>query len=377
MAQDIIARGLAIEALSGGGGGGDHPVTSVNGKTGAVTLTATDVNALPNTTFIPTKTSDLTNDNNFATNDYVNSVADEIETLVIPLIESAETAGTYSTTIQYAEIKQAYDDGRPLVVTVDTDAKLPLMNAEFSGEDAGFTFGYTQVKLDGESIVTRSIHYLHSNSTDEWADSDTESSPLTLNGGVMDGNINMATHNIINAGKIHIDGQAPLFLGSTIEQSGTAGTRLTGTTAGEAAFVKADTQATYVPVYVGDPTTDSHAANRKYVSNNYLSLTGGTVLGEVVVKPSGSTGIGFNSNGVGSTIFSGDGVDSLNIALVSKTETQPATMQLVDGTGGNVKISGVATPTQNTEAVNKQYVDGKVSGVFAYDEATQTLTITV
>ena len=41
------------------------PVTSVNGKTGAVNLSASDVGALPLTTFIPTKTSELTNNSNF------------------------------------------------------------------------------------------------------------------------------------------------------------------------------------------------------------------------------------------------------------------------------------------------------------------------
>jgi hypothetical protein len=41
------------------------PVQSVNGKTGAVTLTASDVGALPSTTEIPSKTSDLTNDSGF------------------------------------------------------------------------------------------------------------------------------------------------------------------------------------------------------------------------------------------------------------------------------------------------------------------------
>lgn len=43
------------------------PVNSVNGKTGAVSLTASDVGALPDTTEIPSKTSDLTNDSGFLT----------------------------------------------------------------------------------------------------------------------------------------------------------------------------------------------------------------------------------------------------------------------------------------------------------------------
>ena len=43
------------------------PVTSVNSKTGAVQLNASDVGALPDTTIIPSKTSQLTNDSGFIT----------------------------------------------------------------------------------------------------------------------------------------------------------------------------------------------------------------------------------------------------------------------------------------------------------------------
>lgn len=45
----------------------DIPVTSVNSKTGAVVLTAADVGALPDTTSIPTKTSEIENDSGFIT----------------------------------------------------------------------------------------------------------------------------------------------------------------------------------------------------------------------------------------------------------------------------------------------------------------------
>lgn len=41
------------------------PVQSVNGKTGAIVLDASDVGALPSSTEIPSKTSDLTNDSGF------------------------------------------------------------------------------------------------------------------------------------------------------------------------------------------------------------------------------------------------------------------------------------------------------------------------
>lgn len=45
----------------------EDAVTSVNGKVGNVQLNASDVEALPASTTIPTKTSDLTNDSNFIT----------------------------------------------------------------------------------------------------------------------------------------------------------------------------------------------------------------------------------------------------------------------------------------------------------------------
>lgn len=51
-----------------------YPVTSVNTKTGAVQLNANDVGALPNTTVIPTKTSQLDNDSGFITSAPVTSV---------------------------------------------------------------------------------------------------------------------------------------------------------------------------------------------------------------------------------------------------------------------------------------------------------------
>lgn len=57
----LAANGTITTGTATGGGA----VDSVNGQTGDVVLTASDVGALPDTTTIPTKTSDLTNDSNF------------------------------------------------------------------------------------------------------------------------------------------------------------------------------------------------------------------------------------------------------------------------------------------------------------------------
>lgn len=56
------------------GDSGTGVVSSINGQTGAVVLKASDVGALPSTTTIPSKTSQLTNDSGFLTSAPVTSV---------------------------------------------------------------------------------------------------------------------------------------------------------------------------------------------------------------------------------------------------------------------------------------------------------------
>lgn len=69
--QDTLVAGTNItivgNVISATGGGGGGAVDSVNGYTGVVVLTAADVGALPDTTPIPTNTSDLNNDSGFIT----------------------------------------------------------------------------------------------------------------------------------------------------------------------------------------------------------------------------------------------------------------------------------------------------------------------
>lgn len=90
------------EVTRTGGGGG--AVNSVNGKTGDVVLDAEDVGALPNSTVIPTKTSELENDGADGTSTYVE--ADELATVATsgkytdltdtPSLASVATSGKYT-----------------------------------------------------------------------------------------------------------------------------------------------------------------------------------------------------------------------------------------------------------------------------------------
>jgi hypothetical protein len=69
--QDKLTAGANItivnNVISATGGQGGGAVDSVNGKTGVVVLDAEDVGALPDSTVIPTKVSDLINDEGFGT----------------------------------------------------------------------------------------------------------------------------------------------------------------------------------------------------------------------------------------------------------------------------------------------------------------------
>lgn len=79
------------------GDSGTGVVSSVNGQTGVVVLNASDVGALPDTTTIPSKTSQLTNDSGFLTSAPVTSVNSKIGAITLTQDDVANGA-TYVRT---------------------------------------------------------------------------------------------------------------------------------------------------------------------------------------------------------------------------------------------------------------------------------------
>lgn len=265
----------------------------------------------------------------------------KVSPFIISLSE-IEGSNKYSSDKTYEEIKGAYDQGRILICKLG-EAEFPLMNAEINSNGAGFTFGYTQVQFGGEYVFTRAVHYLHTETSDEWEDNDRTGYYIKLEI-VKDpssgeeyyqvaSDVNMGEHSIGNIQKLHIDGTAPLYIGQVIEAQDTNKPRLTGVVnSNAAAFVKSDKQSEYVPVFVGLPTSNDHAATKKYVDDNKgLPSAGGSISGDLSV-------------------------------------------------GGKLSVTGVAScttaPTQGVDLCNKKYVDEKVGSVFNYNAETKTLTIT-
>lgn len=93
---------------------GEGAVDSVNGKTGAVTIDAADVGALPDDTVIPEKTSDLTNDSNFVVdssyvhtdNNYDSTSKSIVDGVTAALAAKANTAdlAAVATSGSYADL---------------------------------------------------------------------------------------------------------------------------------------------------------------------------------------------------------------------------------------------------------------------------------
>lgn len=157
-------------------------------------------------------------------------------------------------------------------------------------------------------------------------------------GGTMTGDINMGSHGITNVEKIAINGQNPMFIGSTIEATSTA-PRMTATNDGKVAFVKANTQADYVSISVGTPTSANDAATKKYV-DDAIAQAGG-------LPPATATEDGK--------------VLTVNAQGVAEWQTLPENIYLVTFSGGNT-LTCDRTVAQIKTAID----DGKVIvGYFA------------
>lgn len=444
---------------------------------------------------------------------------------VIGLTEDVDN-GTYTADKTWVEIKTAYDESQNIVIRLD-GSEMPLMNASMANDgNATLVFGYTEIKEQEGSVVTRAINYLHQDDVDIWRDSvasgeyvsksgSTMTGPLrlvetpnyeneaitkkyadervlkvafsrgsdgtihadtdmgdidaayidgkmvigslsedvyvltsisstacifsnvsgttssyieytegawslrtktlyTTSGGKMDGDIDMNGRSIINAQKIHIDGQANLYLGAVVEKAGTTGARLTGVVGGGAAFVKPDKSAEYTTLSIAPPTQSTHAVTLGYLTNDILAdapASDGCIANKKYVDDQVATRVPLQTANQGQIKAYVQNGDKPDVCLVSDggtalciarytakghliDQTAPtennhlANKQYVDTkvaqTGGNISgdlmvggsltINGtgsvLGTPTQNVDIVNKGYLDASISDVIRKSSVT-------
>lgn len=111
----------------------EPPVTSVNGKTGAVTLVASDVGALPNTTVIPTVPSALPNPNALTFTGAVNETYDgsSAKSVSIPVVpESLKNPNKLTFA---GGVTAEYDGSAEVRVNIPTAYTLPNASASVLG----------------------------------------------------------------------------------------------------------------------------------------------------------------------------------------------------------------------------------------------------
>ena len=306
------------------------------------------------------------------------------------------TAGIVSDT-DIATIDAAYIDGKIVI-------------GEFSSDIYALTYSSaTSCVFSNVSGTTSStITY----TDDVWTQS--TKTLYTTSGGKMDGDIDMNGRSIINAQKIHIDGQANLYLGAVVEKTGTEGARLTGVVGGGAAFVKPDKSAEYTTLSIAPPTQSTHAVTLGYLTNDILSdapASDGCIANKKYVDDQVATRVPLvtvNQGQIKAYVQNGtkpdvclvsDGGTSLCIARytakghlidqTAPTENNHLTnKQYVDTkvsqTGGNISgdlmvggsltINGIGsmmgTPTQNVDIVNKGYLDASISDVIRKSSVT-------
>lgn len=136
---------VRLDVQPGGSGGG--AVDSVNGKTGVVILDASDVGALPDTTVIPTATSDLVNDSGFITG--INS-SDVTSALGYTPVDPSDLS-TVATTGNYNDLSN-----KPTIPVVPTNVSAFTNDAGYitgiDSSDVTNALGYTPA--DQSSLAT-------------------------------------------------------------------------------------------------------------------------------------------------------------------------------------------------------------------------------
>lgn len=294
-----------------------------------------------------TLAGDPLENNHAATKHYVDD-----RTFVV-MFSQHPTAGL-TTQTDIGEITQAILAKRLVYATLNGDT----YNVSASSA-AEVSFSH----VDAESKQITTISY---NSVDRiW--SKQTSTYLSTSGGKMDGAIDMGANAITNVQKIHVDGAAPIYIGSVVESGATNVARLTGVAGGGAAFVKANKQSEYATVSVGTPTQDSHAINMGYL------------LGEAVADQPTQPHQIANKDYVDScTSKCVKAVDSPNGVL--KAYLQNGVRQDVCVVSDSGLVSSIArytakghlidqgAPTENNHLANKQYVDNAVkAGNFSGD----------
>ncbi len=275
-------------------------------------------------------------DSHAATKKYVDSRTLEV------VFAQHSTAGL-TTTTEIQEVTRAILAKRLVYATLNGDT----YNVSASSA-AEVSFSHADVDRKQVSVIS------YDSATRTW--SKQTNNYLPVSGGTMTGGIDMGANAITNVQKIHVDGVAPIYIGSTIESGATNAARLTGVAGGGAAFVKANTQGEYATVSVGTPTQREHAINMGYLVQD--------VIADQPTQPHQIANKEYVDSCTGKCVQVVDSPNGVLKAYLQNGARQDVCVVSDAGLGSSIArytakghLIDQGTPTENNHLVNKQYVD--------------------
>lgn len=204
---------------------------------------------------------------------------------------------------------------------------------------------------------------------------------LPLAGGTVTGSVSMSNNKITSLGNptIGTDAANKAYVDNAVSGAGSGDFKADGSVTATGDFNMGLHKITNLAM----PVEGTDAASRNYVFINFLPKTGGTLTGNLkVVSDSASVTVEGNS-GAGMVVSgaTNGGVPTGELIVQDSNQSNSSYIRLTaSATGneiacdsrlvinanevdfGNIKVTGIATPTANTDAANKAYVDSKVGG---------------
>ena len=367
---------LQREPIIVGAGGA---VNSVNGQTGDVVLNAEDVGALPDTTVIPSKTSDLENDSDYQTGDEVNqaigletTARENADNGLQGQIDALSAASDVTDIVgTYADL-QAYDTSK----LKDNDIIKVLQDENQNDETTYYRWSTSTETFT--LIGEEGPYYTKAAADQKFQDKLTAGSNITID-----------ANNEISA----TDTTYSNFTGTDGQTAGTAGLVPAPATTDAGKYLKAD--GTWDTVSAGPNvvqttgTSQTDVMSQKAASNLVYPAGQETSKSKIAIGNSANTGSGSygiaigdsaTTSGIGGLAI-GWGATSIGQSVaLGRGSTTTRTYEVAVGSGsasnGTRYIANITDPTLPQDAATKNYTDNLVINYSAINGTSAPTTAT-
>lgn len=204
---------------------------------------------------------------------------------------------------------------------------------------------------------------------------------LPLAGGTVTGSVSMSNNKITSLGNptIGTDAANKAYVDNAVSGAGSGDFKADGSVTATGDFNMGLHKITNLAM----PVEGTDAASRNFVFINFLPKTGGTLTGNLKVAAD-SANVTVEGNGGAGMVVSGatnGGIPTGELIVQDSNQSNSSYIRLTASATGNEiacdsrlvinanevgvsnqRITDVATPTANTDAANKAYVDSKVGG---------------